>query len=127
MSYECAGRVTDSEFELLRLLWQFGEPVTFTQIRKGMTDISSWDESTVKTLLRRLCSKKVVLQEKREVYYYYPAISEAEFNEYSNKQFIDRLYSGSAKKLIASLVSEKQLAMEDVEELLSLLRSDTDE
>ena len=127
MIKECAGKVTDSELELLKLLWQFREPVTFTTIRKGMTDISSWDESTVKTLLRRLCSKKVVLQEKREVYYYFPAISEADYNEYSNKQFIDKLYQGSAKKLIASLVSENQLAVEDVEELLSLLRNVKDE
>lgn len=41
-------------------------------VRGALEQSHSWDSSTVKTLLRRLCEKKAVEAEKREVFYYRP-------------------------------------------------------
>lgn len=59
---------------------------------------------------------------KKDVFYYTPLVSEAEYNEYTTQSLIDRLYSGSAKNLVASLFGSKKLDSSDIEELRNLFR-----
>lgn len=76
----------------------------------------------------RLCEKGVVLATKREVFYYKPLVSEAEYNEYSTQNLIDRLFAGSAKRLVASLLGSKKLNKSDIEELRNMFKvGDKDE
>jgi BlaI family penicillinase repressor len=74
--------------------------------------------STVKTLLRRLQSKGVVNLEKRGVYS--AVITEDAYSQWSARNFVDKVFSGSAKKLVASLVSGGQLDEKDIAELSAL-------
>ena len=121
-------KITDSEAEVLRILWESGSELSITDIRKQLEQKSSWDASTIKTLLRRLCEKGVVLALKKEVFYYKPLVSEAEYNEYTTQSLIDRLYAGSAKNLVASLMGNKKLNNSDIEELRSMFKvGDQDE
>ena len=112
-----ASKISDSEVEVMRVLWEAGEELPMADIRKTLEKTSKWETSTIKTLLRRLCEKEVVSAVKKEVFYYRPAVSEAEYNEYTTQNLIDRLYSGSAKKLVASLLGSKKLDDSDIEEL----------
>ena len=121
-------KITDSEVEVLRVLWEAGDELPVSDIRKTLEQTSSWEGSTIKTLLRRLCEKGVVLATKKEVFYYTPLVSEAEYNEYTTQSLIDRLYSGSAKNLVASLPGSKKLNDDDIEELRTLFKvGDRDE
>lgn len=123
-----AGKITDSEVEVMRVLWQADSELPIAEIRKILEQKSNWESSTIKTLLRRLCEKGVVQPSKKEVFYYKPLVSEAEYNEYVTQNLIDRLYSGSAKNLVASLLGSKKLADADIEELRSLFKvGDRDE
>lgn len=123
-----AAKITDSEVEVMRVLWQAGGELPVAEIRKTLERTSKWESSTIKTLLRRLCEKGVVQAAKREVFYYKPLVSEAEYNEYTTQSLIDRLYSGSAKNLVASLLGSKKLAAADIEELRILFKvGDSDE
>jgi BlaI family penicillinase repressor len=123
-----AAKITDSEVEVMRVLWQAGGELPVAEIRKTLERTSKWESSTIKTLLRRLCEKGVVQAAKREVFYYKPLVSEAEYNEYTTQSLIDRLYSGSAKNLVASLLGSKKLAAADIEELRGLFKvGDSDE
>ena len=115
-------RITDSEVEVMRVLWEAGRELPIADIRKALAASSSWDSSTIKTLLRRLCQKGVVLAIKKEVFYYKPLVSEEEYNEYATQKLIDRLYSGSAKNLVASLLGSNKLNDADIEELRSLFK-----
>ncbi|HEY9062791.1 MAG TPA: BlaI/MecI/CopY family transcriptional regulator [Pseudobacteroides sp.] len=123
-----AAKITDSEVEVMRVLWEAGCELPITDIRKPLEQKSSWETSTIKTLLRRLCEKGVVLATKRDVFYYKPLVSEAEYNEYSTQNLIDRLFAGSAKKLVASLLGSKKLNKSDIEELQNMFKvGDKDE
>ncbi|KNY29929.1 BlaI/MecI/CopY family transcriptional regulator [Pseudobacteroides cellulosolvens] len=123
-----AAKITDSEAEIMRVLWEAGCELPIAEIRKILEENSNWETSTIKTLLRRLCEKGVVLAIKREVFYYKPLVSEAEFNEYSTQNLIDRLFAGSAKKLVASLVGSKKLNKSDIDELRNMFKvGDKDE
>jgi len=122
-------KITDSEVEVMRVLWESNHELPIADIRKILEEKSQWEPSTIKTLLRRLCRKDVVLATKKEVFYYKPLVSEKEYNEYTTQNLIDRLYSGSAKNLVASLLGNKKLNDTDIKELQSLFKvgDDSDE
>lgn len=115
-------RITDSEVEIMRVLWEAGEPLPIGDIREKLERKNDWDSSTIKTLLRRLCEKGVVKSEKRKVFYYSPLVSEKEYKDYNTKILIDRIYSGSAKNLVASLIGSNKLGQDDIEELRNMFK-----
>lgn len=117
-----ASKITASEVEVMRVLWDAGCELPMAKIRKILEQKSKWETSTIKTLLRRLCEKGVVKADKREVFYYKPLVTETEYNEYTTQSLIDRLYDGSAKNLVASLLESKKLDASDIAELRSMLK-----
>ena len=118
---ELAEKISGSEVEVLEVLWQAGEPLPVTPIRLQLERDRGWDASTVKTLLRRLCDKGVVAIEKREVFYYRPLVNRGEYRRWSARSLLDRVFRGSARDLIASLVEERPLSQDDLEELREIL------
>lgn len=121
-------KITDSEAEVMRVLWEAEGELPLSDIRKTLEKSSNWERSTIKTLLRRLCKKGVVVATKKEVFYYKSMVSEKEYNEYTTQSLIDRLYSGSAKNLVASLIGNKKLDDTDIKELRNLFKvGDNDE
>ena len=118
---ELAAKISPSELEVLEALWGAEEPVPIAWVRNALEEGHHWDASTVKTLLRRLCEKGAVTAEKREVFYYRPALTRREYQAWSTRTLIDRVYRGSAKALVASLVEGSELTPGDLEELRALL------
>ena len=123
MMPELAERITGSEVEVLEILWQAGEPLPVAPIRTRLEEERGWDASTVKTLLRRLCDKGAVMAEKREVFYYRPLLDREGYRRWSARSLLDRVFGGSARDLIASLVEEHPLSQGDLEELREILYS----
>ncbi|OZV11754.1 CopY family transcriptional regulator [Tissierella sp. P1] len=115
-------RITDSEAVVMRVLWDAGRELNITDIRKSLEESTDWESSTIKTLLRRLVKKDVVQAVKREVFYYKPLVTEEEYNEYTTQDLIDKLYNGSAKNLVASLLDNKKLNKKDIEELQKMFK-----
>ncbi|CAK7019846.1 BlaI/MecI/CopY family transcriptional regulator [Tissierella sp.] len=115
-------RITDSEAVVMRVLWDAGRELNTTDIRKSLEESTDWESSTIKTLLRRLVKKDVVQATKREVFYYKPLVTEEEYNEYTTQDLIDKLYNGSAKNLVASLLDNKKLNKKDIEELQKMFK-----
>ena len=112
-----ADKISDSELEVMKVLWRAGDALPVTVIREALQKSRGWEATTVKTLVNRLVSKGVILQEKRKVFYYSPLISEAEYNNWATGDLIQRLYNGSARDLVAALVQSNGLTPDDVEEL----------
>jgi len=117
-----AERISDSELEVMKLLWKAGEPVTSTVIREELQRSMGWEATTIKTLISRLVHKEVVLQEKRKVFYYRPLISEKEYNHWATSRLINRLYKGSAAAMVAALVDSQGLSEGDINELRELFK-----
>lgn len=118
---ELASKISASELEVLQVLWRSDAPMPIAGVRSALEKSHSWDASTVKTLLRRLCEKQAVAAEKREVYYYRPILTQREYQAWSTRSFIDKVYWGSAKALVASLVEGEELSPADLEDLRSIL------
>lgn len=115
--WEAESKITDAELEVMEALWASEEPRTLAQLKAALAERHGWSGDTTKTLLRRLCGKGAVAQEKREVYYYRPLVERDRLSHYRTRRLIDKLYAGSAKAMVAALVEHEQLGPEDVDEL----------
>lgn len=117
-----AEKISDSELEIMRVLWEAEDALPLSDIRLTLQQRKGWESTTIKTLIHRLCAKKVLAQEKRNVYYYRPLISQQEYNTWAAKNLVQKLYRGSAKKLVAALVQADELTAADVEELKAMFK-----
>ena len=115
--WEAESRITDAELEIMRALWASEEPMTLAQLKAALAERHGWSGDTTKSLLRRLCEKGAVGQEKRKVYCYRPLVARDQLGRYHTQKLIDKLYAGSAKAMVAALVEHEQLDARDVGEL----------
>jgi BlaI family penicillinase repressor len=122
MVKDLAPKISDSELEVMRVLWRAGDALPVTEIRETLQKSRGWEATTVKTLISRLVTKGVLRQEKRGVFYYSPLISEAEYNDWATHDLISRVYHGSARDLVAALVRSDGLTQDDIDELRDLFK-----
>ena len=115
-------KISDSELEVMRVLWEAGDALPIPEIRRSLQSSKGWEATTIKTLVQRLCAKGVLAQEKRNVFYYSPLVSEQEYNDWATGDLIRRLYRGSAKELVAALVRSDGLSKSDVDELRAMFK-----
>ena len=117
-----ASKITDSELEVMKLLWRAKDALPVTVIREQLQESKGWEPATIKTLIARLVSKGAVRQEKRNVFYYSPVITEKEYSSWATKDLITRIYNGKASDLIASLVNSDGLSQDDIAELREMFK-----
>lgn len=116
-----AEKISDSELEVMRVMWDAGEPLPVADIRRELQARRGWESTTIKTLVQRLVTKGAVAQEKRGIYYYTPLVTEKEYNDWATERLVRKLYRGNAKNLVAALVRADELTKEDIDELRSML------
>lgn len=112
-----AEKITDSELEVMRVLWEAEAPLPISDIRVALQERKGWEPTTIKTLVQRLCNKHALAQEKQNVFYYRPLISREEYQAWATNDLIRKLYRGSARNLVAALVHSDKLSNEDIQEL----------
>ena len=122
MSNDLAYKIIGSELEVMKLLWRAENALPITEIREKLQKTKGWEPATIKTLVGRLVNKGVVRQEKRNVFYYSPLITEKEYSTWATQDLISRVYNGSARNLISALVNSDGLTQEDLDELRQMFR-----
>ena len=122
MSNDLACKITASELEVMKLLWHAEDALPVTEIREKLQESKGWEPATIKTLVSRLVTKGAVRQEKRNVFYYSPLISEQEYGKWATQDLVSRLYNGRARDLVAALVHSDGLTQEDLDELRQMFK-----
>ena len=112
-------QVSDSELELMRIIWDNGGSALYVQIMEELVRTGhSWQKNTVITLLSRLVEKGLLRTNKIGRRNEYTAIvSEEDYQAAQTRTFLNKLYEGSAKGLVATLIQKEMLSAEDYEEL----------
>lgn len=101
--------ISDAELEILEILWAGGRAMNANEIRGILNQSKDWERTTVLTFINRLLKKGVISQEKREVYYYAPCIEREEYVKEETKNFLNKMFRGSSKNLVAALVNSEAL------------------
>ncbi|WP_419823373.1 BlaI/MecI/CopY family transcriptional regulator [Anoxybacterium hadale] len=112
-------QVSDSELELMKLIWDNKGKLLYAALMdqlkaKGRT----WQKNTVITLLSRLVEKGLLKTSKiGRRNEYIAVVTEADYQAAQIKTFLDKLYEGDAKGLVATLIQRELLTPGDYEEL----------
>jgi BlaI family penicillinase repressor len=110
-------KISDTEAEIMKVIWGKGEPTTYTEIRSTLNEKFEIGSQSIQTMIKRLIQKGVLKQEKRDVYYYSPLVSEADYVKSKTMTLLDKVFDGDAKGLLSALVSYKEVTPEDLEDL----------
>lgn len=117
-----AERISDSDLEIMEVLWEAEDALPITEIRLRVQRKMDWKDTTIKTLVQRLCDKGVLGQEKRKTFFYFPKISRMEYQNWATGDLVRKLYKGSAKNLVAALVNSEGLSSQDLDELRAMFK-----
>ena len=111
-------KITETELEVMKIVWESGAPVTSSDIVKGTKERKEWEDTTIYTLISRLVKKGFLIQSKKKnVSSYRPAITEQEYTMGQTQDLIDKLFGGDARQLISALYENRQIRSSDIEEL----------
>lgn len=112
-------QISDYELELMKIIWANGGTALYADIFKGLEDKGTpWTKNTIITLSSRLIEKGFLKTNKIGRRNEYNAIVSAEEYQSSQAQsFLDKIYEGNAKGLVATLIEKELLSPEDLEQL----------
>jgi BlaI family transcriptional regulator, penicillinase repressor len=115
-------KISETEWEVMRVVWDH-HPLTAAEVIQRLTEREpSWHPKTVRTLLGRLVHKRALKYEAQgRAYVYEPGVSESECIAAASESFLDRVFGGSLKPMLAHFVERQKLTREDLEELSDLL------
>ena len=112
-------QVSDSELELMKIVWAGGGSVLYAQIMEELTRSGrTWQKNTIITLLSRLVEKGLLKTSKIGRRNKYVAIvSESDYQAAQAQMLVNKLYEGNAKGLVSTLIQKEMLSPEDYEDL----------
>ena len=112
-------QVSDSELTLMKILWSAGGSAKYAAIMEELAKSgNTWQKNTVITLLYRLADKGMLKTSKAGRRNEYIAlVTEADYQSAQARTLVSKLYSGSAKGLVATLIQGEMLSEEEYREL----------
>jgi len=115
-------RISETEWEVMKVVWSKG-PCSAGDIVEAMIGIDpSRHPKTIKTYLSRLTVKKALgFHKDGRVYLYRPLVTENECVKAVSGSFLDRVFGGSVKPMLAHFVEHKKLSAEEIQELKQIL------
>ena len=112
--------LTEREAELMQVLWQQDE-ATVERIQTALPD--RLEGSTIRTLLQIMADKGYVTRSKQgRVNVYRPAVEQQQIQVSAMKHIIQKLFGGSTEMLLARLVEEEEIDLDEVARLREKLR-----
>ena len=115
-------QMTPLELEIMQVLWETG-PATVQQVQKELErELAYTTVQTMLTVLHRKQKVKRALKDK--AYIYKPAVSRSKFTGHAVRDFLDRLFGGSAEGLVMNLLQEKHLTPAKLAELHALIEKE---
>lgn len=82
----------------------------------------SWHPKTIKTFLSRLVGKKALgFRKEGRAYLYLPLVTENECVSAASETFLERVFGGALKPMLAHFVGRKRLSTEEIRDLKKLL------
>ena len=119
-----AMKISDAEWLVCRVLWR-NSPLTANEIIDRLAGETKWSPRTIKALLNRLITKKVlgfeVQNNQGRGYLYRPLLKENECIQVHTQSFVQRVFGGAAVTMLASFIEHQELSDEDIAGLEAIL------
>ncbi len=116
------GTLTRQELEIMKIVWDIGD-ATVRDVYEALLKRRKIAYTTVMTMMNILEQKKFLKKTDGErAYVYQPAKPKNQVIRGMVQEFVDRVFNGSARPLLAHLVKDRKLSEADLEEIMRQIR-----
>ena len=115
-------RISETEWAVMKVVWA-SAPCSAGDIFETLAGSDpTWHPKTVKTFLTRLVRKGALgFRKESRAYLYRPLVTEKECVDSASESFLERVFGGSLKPMLAHFVEHKKLSAEEIQELKRVL------
>ena len=114
-------RPTDRELDILRVLWEHGRS-TVRDVHEALSKGRDTGYTTTLKLMQIMAEKRLVHRdESRRTHVYTAALPREKMQKRLVSDLLDRAFSGSARTLVLSALSAKEVSVEELAEIRQLL------
>ena len=113
--------ISESEWEVMKILWKSPDS-TMSFIVDSLSD-KKWSYSTIKTMVKRLVDKNIVLADKTNPknFTYKSAIKEDECKVNEAKNFLEKVFDNSLSMFVSTFVKNSTLSDKEEKELMNII------
>ena len=114
-------RISASEWQVMTIVWE-KHPITTNEVVECLSENTEWQPKTIMTMLNRLVKKGALgFEKKGRVYSYFPLVKQSECVKAESKSFLERVYGGALKPMLANFLEETELSDNEIKELKQIL------
>ena len=106
--------ISDAEWEVMRIVWTLEKAYT-SQIIDQLKAKKDWSESTIKTLMRRLVQKGLLITKKDgRNFIYIPTVSQVEMMHHAASSLLNKMCDMHKGEVILELLKEAPISKGDL-------------
>jgi BlaI family transcriptional regulator, penicillinase repressor len=114
--------LTEQELEIMKVVWGRGE-ATVRDVYETLLERRKIAYTTVMTMMKILEQKKYLRKSQDDrAYVYRPAKPKKQVIQGMVREFVDRVFNGSAEPLLVHLMEDRKLSSKDLEEIARMIR-----
>lgn len=114
--------LTDQELEIMKIVWWL-KSATVRDVYEALLERRKIAYTTVLTMMNILEQKKYLKKSPEDrAYVYRPARPQSQVIKRMVREFVDRVFNGSAEPLLVHLVEDRRLSEKDLEEIRRMIR-----
>jgi BlaI family penicillinase repressor len=116
--------LTEQELEIMKIVWE-QDRATVRDVYEALLERRKIAYTTVMTMMNILEQKKYLRKSAEDrAYVYRPAKPKKQVIQGMVREFVDRVFNGSAEPLLVHLMEDRKLSNKDLDELRRMIRKE---
>ena len=113
-------KLFDSELRVMEILWKDGD-TTAKEIAIILKEQVEWSKTTTYTVIKK-CIDKGAIERRDPNFVCHPLVTQETAQETETNELINKMFDGSADRLVASILGRKDLSKPEIERLKELVQ-----
>jgi BlaI family penicillinase repressor len=114
--------ISETEWKIMVIVWRRKAASAKVVVEDLLAIDKTWHPKTAKALLNRLIKKRALgFRKKGRAYIYRPLVSQDDCVDAESKSFLDQVFGGTLKPMLAHFLEKKKLSKNEINELKALL------
>lgn len=114
-------KLADGEYKFVSLIWE-NEPINSTALVKLSLEQLGWKKATTYTVLRKLCEKGILSNDKATVT---SLVKKEEVQKFESEILLEKNFGNSLPAFLAAFLKDKKLSEKEAEEIREMIEKAT--
>jgi predicted transcriptional regulator len=116
--------LTEQELEIMKVIWE-RDRATVRDVYESLLEHRKIAYTTVMTMMNILEQKKYLRKSAEDrAYIYRPSKPKKQVIKGMVREFVDRVFNGSAEPLLVHLIEDSELTNKELDEIARMIRKD---